>query len=210
MCSWAFILPGIYLFMGFCFVESRYSWLCCHSWNPHFLLLGCVAWLLIIPWNDSILCPGLVLWLHGFSWNLWPWVHILDSFYSWFRLAFCWIRNIFIPDLRFINELAYIQDSFLLLWIHKIIGFIALDVFLGLRLRKLLLIHGILFRGILLFLAMLPFIESTLFVVGMCSLASSHSLKWFYSMPWPGAMASWLLMESMTMGSYPGFILFMI
>ncbi len=54
------------------------------------------------------------------------------------------------------------------------------------------------------------FIESTLFVVGMCGLASSHSLKRFYSMPWPGAMASWLLMESMAMGLYPGFILFMI
>ena len=32
----------------------------------------------------------------------------------------------------------------------------------------------------------------------------------FYSMPWPGAMVSWLLMESMAMGLYPGFILFMI
>ena len=27
-------------------------------------------------------------------------------------------------------------------------------------------------------------------------------------MPWPGAMASWLLMESMPMGSYPGLFLF--
>ena len=57
------------------------------------------------------------------------------------------------------------------------LDFMALDVFLGFYSSGNLFIHGILFRGISLFLAMLPFIESTLFVVGVCGLASYHSLK---------------------------------
>ena len=89
-------------------------------------------------------------------------------------------------------------------------GFIALDVFLDLRLRKLLLIHWILFRGISLFLAM-SFVESLDFIALDVFLGFYPSRNLFIhwiSFRWIQQNGlSWLWIHGIHChGSYPGFI----
>ena len=84
---------------------------------------GFISWIVLIHRIMGIHGPGCVPWLLFFQ----------ESIYSWDSVSW----NLAIPGLfLFIESL----------------GFMALDMFLGLRLRKLLLIHWILFRGMLLFL----------------------------------------------------------
>ena len=109
--SWVFMALDVFHEL-LSFQESIYSWDSV-SWN---LAIPGYAIHRIIGFRGPGLFPGLTF--TQVIIDSLPWAYILDSFYSWFWLVFCWIRNIFIPDLRFINELAYIQDSFLLLWIY--------------------------------------------------------------------------------------------
>ena len=121
------------------------------SWHTSRILFYCYGftpWVSFIPGFIGFRGPGCV-----------PGFFLFIEMILFYALAWCYgfmashgiYAHGFISWIVLIHRIIGILCHGLLLFLESL-GFMALDMFLGLRLRKLLLIHWILFRGMLLFL----------------------------------------------------------